>query len=156
MGAGVGAEHRPQPVVAALADQVEVEVPEGRPERPRVDHRFLAAAVPPERDPVAGRQLGVDQDLEHAGVVDAAHGTPVERGRGGAGAPRAHDDLVADAVDAEHAMRVAAGAGRQRGLVRGRIGLVRRWAHLHPAASASVRRTADAGMSTQSGRCASS
>ena len=81
VGAGVGAEHGPQPVVAALADQVEVEVAERRPERPRVDHRVVAAAVPPERDRVAGRRLGVDQHLEHAVVVDAAHGPPVERGR---------------------------------------------------------------------------
>ena len=46
---GVGAEHRPEALVAALADQVDVEVAERGPEAPGLDDRVLAAAVPSQR-----------------------------------------------------------------------------------------------------------
>ncbi len=50
----VGAQHRPQPVVAALADEVEVELAERRPQGPRLHGRQLAAALPPVGDLVVG------------------------------------------------------------------------------------------------------
>jgi hypothetical protein len=150
VGAGVSAEHRPQPVVAAFAHQVQVEVTERGPERPRVDGRVLGAALPAERDGVARLGLGIEQHLEHAGVVDPAHGSPVERGRGRPRPPRAHRQLPPLGVDTQHPVRVAAGPRGQlvqpyRVATRG-----------HQEASARARRTAAAGMPTQSGRCASS
>jgi hypothetical protein len=148
--AGVGAERRPQPVVAPLAHQVQVEVAERRPERPWVDRRVLAAPVPAERHRVARLGLGVEQHLEHAGVVDPAHGTPVQRGGGRPRPPRAHHHLPALGVDAQHPVRVAAGPRGQ--LVESCRVATRR----HQEAGARARRTAAAGMPTQSGRCASS
>ena len=157
VAAGVGAEHGPQAVVAALADQVDVEVAEGGPERPRVDDRVLAAAVPPEGDRVAGRRA-------------RRRPAPRTRRRRGCGAS-AGPSSVAVAAPGRHVRtttwspsrctprtrcgsRLVAGG---QGVPAPRRGRARRVAgHRHRAASASVRRTADAGMSTHSGRCASS
>jgi hypothetical protein len=64
---------------------------------------------------------------------------------------RPHHDLIAPPVHAQHPVRIGAGAGRQIRHARVEIVAV---APTHQPATESRLRTAEAGMSTQSGRCA--
>jgi hypothetical protein len=145
----VSAEHGPQAFVTPLAHEVHVELAERRPQAPRLDGGVLAAAVPAVGHPVAGVGRGVDQRFEHAGVVDAPHrAAAIERRRRRPRPPRPYHGLPGIIVDAEEPVRVAASALDERGDL-GLAGRRRGHGGHHPARE-RVRRTADAGMSTQS------
>ncbi len=185
MGADVGAEVAPHELVAALADQVEVEFAQRRPEPVRVvDGEGGAAGVADlELVPAGGENLDglVDGGAEHAGGVRGGHLDPPPVGEHdghgfGAGAVAPHHGRVAVGVDPEDVVGVGVLAGHdllhldgdgidldRRSLGSGpavagrRRGVVRSGAHHAVLAAAPVSRpTASKGMRAQSGRLARS
>ncbi len=85
--ARVGAEHFPQPVVAALVEQVQVKVSESRPQPVRVvedEPRGPGRAVG-RLQPVAGSR-GVEVAFPQPGRMDLAHGHPLQDIAVGSGA----------------------------------------------------------------------
>ena len=176
---GVGAEVAPHELVAALADQVDVELAERRPEPVGVVDGEGGAPALSGRIGVADLQLVAaggeeladllpDPAAEHAGGVLPGHLDPPPVGQDdrhglGAGPVAPHDGVVALGVDAEDVVGVAVLAGDEQlqldlqGVDGSGRRVVRPGGHQTALAAAPVRRaTASRGMRAQSGRLARS
>jgi hypothetical protein len=171
----VGAQHLPQALVAALADQVEVEGTQRGPERPRLDGDDLVAGsstagsvavtavtavTEAEAHLVAGRGhvVGREPQLEHPGRVDPAQRLAAPVGRDRSGPPGPQHPPSALVVHPQQAVGVGVLAGGQRFVRAALVGA--RTPDLRPprghATRPSTRPMAVAGMSAQLGRWASS
>ena len=97
--------------MAALADQVQVELADRRQEAVRVLDRDLARLAVVDLEAVRERQLGaIDDALEDPARVDLLEVDRVAGGgqgtdRGGGGAERADHDAAVGGVRAQHVMR---------------------------------------------------
>ena len=177
--ADVGAEHLPQPLVAALADEVDVEVADRGPEPVRVVHGERQLAVR-DLEAVLGHLGARHLDLEDPCRVDERHRHrravgQHDAGPGGVGAEGPdHDRAGTVGVGAEHGVGIRVLPGDQPldrllrlRLARGRSSGRRRLGRRCLAATAgglggravggchrgsSRRSTAARGMTTQSGR----
>ena len=111
MLAHVRAEVVPERLVAALADEVEVELTERGPEPVRVLEHERAVLRVGDLEPVVLQLLGVEHHGEHARVVDALHlagpatlGQHAHRDR--VRAVGAHEDPVIDGMGPQHGVGI--------------------------------------------------
>ncbi len=117
--AHVGAEHLPQLLVPALADQMQVHLARAGKEAVRLVDRAGAEAVVADLDPVVGDvRPGHDGAPDAVPLVRHRPGAAVGQqhaDRGGERAQRAHGHRAGMRVRAEHAVRVVVGAGGHPG-----------------------------------------
>ena len=142
----------PELAVLTLADQVQVEVAEGRPEAIGVVH--LPAAEGAATPEAVARQLGDrEHRLEQAALVDSLHGDHApgvgDRGLDHIGVVEAHHGRARGGVGAQDLVGIVMGPGRQPGAGGGEGGPL---GHAHEVPA----RRKPSGTSTQSGRWPSS
>jgi hypothetical protein len=118
----VRAEHLPQPLVAALGDEVQVELAERRQEAVRVVALPVVPVGKPEAQPIGEGRLGVRREGRPHAAADRLHGdrglaVGQEIDAGGIGVEGAHHAAAGDGVRAEDRVRVVVlAAGEALGL----------------------------------------